>query len=542
MHSYIQDSEQMQNQSEYDNKETKRRGYGSCKMYLAIVGLVFSALTIVFVFFPRSKYSVLEKRDLKEFPDVMDYQGRLGEYTSAVSSWFSDTEPYRDEFMTLSMNIRSAMKGNIMPEEEMVSFRPSDNKIASVNETSEMMELAELGESEDLSDYDDLDESAEEDQGVAKLGDAGTIIIGKGENVRALMAFGGTANGGGGYVSLLNLLAETFPSQHVYAMVAPLATEYYLPVKAAKISNPQKPFIYGIRDRLNSDVIFVDIYDELLRHTGEDIYLRTDHHWSALGGYYAAKCLAQVAGVPFKGLDAYERHEIKNFVGSMYGYSKDISVKNAPEDFVYYIPKDVKYDSEFVAYTLNKDFKIIRESKPYKAPFFKSFKNGSGNAYLTFIGSDQVFVKVKTGTLCDRRILLIKDSYGNAVPGNLFYSFNEVHVVDFRYFTHNLKKYVEDNHITDIAVCFNVFNAYSNGSASKVKRMIKQTGGIPVVKETKETVPINSTEKSSIAPENLPSEQELIVETPATEAPVTINSEQESEEFVNESNEEKTEQ
>lgn len=534
----------MQNQSEYDNTETTRRGYGSSKMYLAFVGIVFSALTIVFVFFPRSKYSELEKRDLKEFPDITDYRGRLGEYTSAVSSWFSDTEPYRDEFMTLSMNIRSAMKGNIMPEEEMVSFRPSDSKVSTGNQTSESEVESDFVESEVLSEYDDAETSADEDQGVAKLGDAGTIIVGKGENVRALMAFGGKANGGGGYVSLLNLLAETFSSQHVYAMVAPLATEYYLPAKAAKISNPQKPFIYGIRDRLNSDVIFVDIYEELLRHTGEDIYLRTDHHWSALGGHYAAKRLAQVAGVPFRGLDAYDRHEIKNFVGSMYGYSKDISVKNAPEDFVYYTPKDVKYDSEFVAYTLNKDFKIIRESKPYKAPFFKSFKNGSGNAYLTFIGSDQVFVKVKTGSQGNRRILLIKDSYGNAVPGNLFYSFNEVHVVDFRYFTHNLKKYVEDNHITDIAVCFNVFNAYSDGSASKVKRMLKQTGGIPVVKETKETVPMTSTEKSSTETENSPSEQEPIEETPATEAPVTINAEpeSESEEIVNESNEEETEQ
>ncbi|MDE6023314.1 MAG: hypothetical protein K2G13_07410 [Muribaculaceae bacterium] len=223
----------------------------------------------------------------------------------------------------------------------------------------------------------------------------------------------------------------------------------------------------------------MDIYDELRKHKKEDIYLRTDHHWSPLGGYYAAKKFAETAGVPFKGLEAYDTNVLKKFVGTMYSYSKDISVKNAPEDFVYYTPNQVTYDAEFVSYFLNKNFKIIRETKPYKSSFFKKFKDGSGNAYLTFMGSDQAFVKVKTSTPGNRKVLVIKDSYGNAVPGNLFYSFNEVHVIDFRYFTHNLKDYVTKNGITDIVVCFNVFNAYSNGSAAKVKKMLTQGDGIP---------------------------------------------------------------
>ncbi|MDE5840730.1 MAG: hypothetical protein K2H49_07390, partial [Muribaculaceae bacterium] len=339
-----------------------------------------------------------------------------------------------------------------------------------------------------------------------------TIIIGKGDNVRALMAFGGTAKGGGGYVDLLNTLAEEFPGRNVYAMVAPLATEYYLPAKAAKASNPQKPFIYSIRDRLSPKVKFVDIYDELLKHKKEDIYLRTDHHWAGLGGYYAAKKLAEAAGVPFKGLDAYDRHVVKNFVGSMYGYSKDISVKNAPEDFVYYVPNQVSFDSEFVSYTLNKNFKIVRESRPYKSAFFKKFKDGSGNAYLTFIGTDQAYVKVKTSTPGNRKLLIIKDSYGNAVPGNLFYSFNEVHVVDFRYFTHNLKDYVTRNGITDIAVCFNVFNAYSSGSASKVKKMLTQKGGIPTPSPS--DAQSSSKKKDSVQPSTSKTETGIEESTP----------------------------
>lgn len=451
----------------------------SARVYIIITGIAFITLTAVFLFFPRSTYSQLEKRDLAEFPNVENFKDNPGGFTTAISQWFSDSEPYRDEFMTLSMNLRAAMRYQPGDDEDAVTFRPSEITVAS--EVSE--NDADPGTSQ-IEEVEAVNPMASEN---AKLGDSGTIIVGKGENVRALMAFGGSSKGGGGYVDLLNTMGETFPGVNVYAMVAPLATEFYLPEKAAKCSNPQRPFIESVRSRLNPKVKFVDVYSELAKHTEEDIYLRTDHHWAGLGGYYAAKKLAETAGVPFKDLTAYDKHVIHGFVGSMYGYSKDIAIKNAPEDFVYYTPNAVDYTATYVTYSLDKNFNIIKESKPFAAQFFKKFKDGSGNAYLTFIGTDQAFVKVTTSTPGSRKLLIIKDSYGNAVPGNLFYSFNEVHVVDFRYFTHNLKRYVAENGITDIAVCFNVFNAYSSGSASKVKKMLTQSGGFSVPSETKES-------------------------------------------------------
>lgn len=529
-----------------DNTQTKGKGHiGASVMYILIVGIAFAIMTVVFVFFPRTKYSELEKRDLTEFPDISNVESIRkdpSKFTASISSWFSDTEPYRDELMTLSMGIRGAMKGDFRSEEETISFRPADtaNSAETQSDAKHQEDLkaednnvatAENAESSYNGESTGSDEDDEDiNDGKAKLGSSGTIIVGKGDKVRALMAFGGNSKGGGGYVDLLNTLADQFPGKNVYAMVAPLATEYYLPEKAAKASNPQKPFIYSVRDRLSPKVKFVDVYDELLKHKKEDIYLRTDHHWAGLGGYYAAKRLAETAGVPFKGLDAYDRHEIKGFVGSMYGYSKDISVKNAPETFVYYTPNQVGYDAEFVTYTLNKNFKIVRESKPFKSAFFKKFKDGSGNAYLTFIGTDQAYVKVKTSTPGNRKLLIIKDSYGNAVPGNLFYSFNEVHVIDFRYFTHNLKDYVNSNGITDIAVCFNVFNAYSSGSASKVKKMLTQKGGIQASVDPNEKSKAGKPEPTQIVPAKPePTVEEAATTSAHEENPVAIEQPQKEE-------------
>ena len=61
----------MENRNETATDRNCNR-HGASVMYIVMVGLAFVLLTAVFVFFPRSTYSELEKRDLAEFPDAGD--------------------------------------------------------------------------------------------------------------------------------------------------------------------------------------------------------------------------------------------------------------------------------------------------------------------------------------------------------------------------------------------------------------------------------------------------------------------------------------
>ena len=79
------------------------------------------------------------------------------------------------------------------------------------------------------------------------------------------------------------------------------------------------------------------------------------------------------------------------------------------------------------------------------------------------MGGDAKITHVNTSTKNGRRLLIIKDSFGNAIPGYLFYSFEDIHVVDFRYFAKNMKNYVRDNNITDILMFSEIFRAYASG-------------------------------------------------------------------------------
>ena len=440
------------------------------KIYITVMSVVFIAATIILTTFPRPKYSEVEKRDLAQFPEWSVSKLAQGTWTSEVSSWFSDSEPYRERLMTLSMKIKDLER--LVLSDDNVTFHAADDMM----EEGEMEEAVE--EEEELGKYSNNVST----EGKAKMAHAGIIIVGSGSNVRALMAYGGV-NGGGKFAKMANTYQEEIGERvRIYAMVIPNAAEYYLPESWKKRSKSQLATLKSIQEQLSPDVTFVNVYNTLGNHADEPIFLRTDHHWAPLGGYYAAAEFAKSAGVDFKDLDSYERKEVKRFVGTMYGYSKDISIKEAPEDFVYYVPKDIEYTTTYLTYTTNKDYKITKVSGPTTERFFYRFKDGGSGAYSTFMGSDQRVTHVSTSVGNGRKVLSIKDRVGNTIPGYLFYSFEDIFVIDNRYFHLNLKKYIEQQGITDLLFACSTFNAYGNAFSKNCLEILHQADGKSIVK------------------------------------------------------------
>lgn len=453
-------------------------------IFLFITGAIFLTLAVVFLFFPRSTFSQLERRELKTPPDFSLSSLLDGSYMAEVSSWFSDSQPFRDEFMTLSMTIKKGMaltRGS--GEDAFVFHQTSDigaDMIPGGTGEDSAGEPADPAAAMPERDRDIPEGNIGAADGEeSKMSKSGILIVGSGEKVRALMNYGGSPSAGNPYVAMVNEYASRMPDVRIYSMVVPIAMEFYCPAEARKrpgLYKSQLPAINHIYSRLAPGVRPVNVYTTLSEHTGEDIYLRTDHHWAPLGAYYAARKFAETAGVHVPDLSEFDRKVIHRFVGSMYGYSKDISVKNAPEDFVYYTPKNLNYTSTFTVINVDKDFHITGQGKPYKTSYFKHFKDGSGNAYLTFMGSDFLIVKVETSVRNGRRLAVLKDSYGNALPGYLFRSFEEIHVLDFRYFPHNIVDYCRAHGITDFLFVQNIFNASSSGVAARCRAMLTRKG------------------------------------------------------------------
>ncbi len=235
----------------------------------------------------------------------------------------------------------------------------------------------------------------------------------------------------------------------VYSMIAPTKADFYCPEGYEEYNASQLDDINYIEQNLNDKVKSVNCYDIIKEHIDEYLYFRTDHHWTAEGAYYAAQKFAEAAGVPFKELneDNFEKKVIEGFVGSLYGSTGDANLLNDPDDFVYYVPKN-DYHCYYYDMSYNLDGKY---------PFF--IQQNAKNAFGTYMGSDKKIVRIETDVKNGRKLMVIKDSYGNVEIPFLMNSFEEIYVTDVRFFDLNAIDFIKEQGITDVLFTMCTYSA-----------------------------------------------------------------------------------
>ena len=442
---------------------------------LFIMVPVFALGFLFMLFFPKSEVSQIEKRNLAKFPEFTFESYFNGGFTAGINTWYTDTVPFRDDFK----NAGNSFKGMFgITTEDTVNVignpikpvKKPVKKPASVTskpaETSEETSAQVSEGSEETSQKNYREEDAE------YTVENGVIVVKQDGHYRGLEMFGGGS--GNAYVEALNTLRSKLDSKiKIYSMPAPLASEFYTPANYTDYTANQKEYFDDVASRLDSGITSIDIDSVLAKHTEEPIYCRTDHHWMPLGAYYASQEFAKAAGVDFKDLGTYKPVTISGFVGTMYAFSGgDINIKNDPEDFTYYIPDNYsKCKTDFYDTYFNFD---------YTGTYFKEVGDPQSNAYLTFFGGDEQIVKVRTNVKNGRKLIVIKDSYGNAEPGYYMGSFEEIYIVDMRYFNLNLVDFINQMGITDVLFTMVSYSVFG-GNADNLMNLITLNQGLTIV-------------------------------------------------------------
>lgn len=478
-------------EKKYKEPRTPKRRRVSDIVYLMTILTAFEVIGIAMLVFPRSTESITEKRELKKFPELSAESWFSGEFTEGISEWFSDTVPARDEVTNLSTQLRELRGfrqdgirlhnvGTVQSETSKPSTTvpeqpsaPDDQPASGVSSgESSAPQDTETSKPQTASPAETVEvteESVINEDDAVTITNNGIAVVG----TRALMLYGGSYSVGEQYAGVVNKFKEALGSDvNVYTMIIPTSCEFYSPESVKAYCGSQKDNIDYVYSMLKNTT-GVDAYSALKKHVREDIYLRTDHHWAPLGAYYAAQAFAEAAGVPFKDISEYEQRVVHDYVGTMYGYTEDVVLKNNPEDFVYYVPKTVEYSTTYYDYILQ-DGKIVGANAPYNADFFIKFSDGNGMAYCTFMGGDAKIVKVSTNAGTGRKLAIFKDSYGNALPPYLMGSFDEIVVIDMRYFTHNAVDYLKENGITDVLFANNAFHAATASTVTHYSNFLTQ--------------------------------------------------------------------
>jgi len=310
----------------------------------------------------------------------------------------------------------------------------------------------------------------------ARKAHRGIIIVEQDSLLRAMEPFNTVASHGEAYADVVNAYQAHLPGICTYCMTIPTAVAFYLPDSLSSWSGSEQQGLNTIYGHLNPAVRAIDLTPMLADHTDEAIFLRTDHHWSPLGAYYAAEFFARQAGVSFLPLSDYDTCVVHNFVGTMQRFSRDKSVGRVPEDFIYYKPRTVDYHASQVRYRFvgRRRHKTIKARPREDCDFFRLYEDGSPSAYSTFMGGDLNTTSIYTSTKNGRKLLILKDSYGNALTSFLFGSFEEIHVVDCRYFTQNIITFAKEHDVTDMLFVNSLLLAYAPATSKTLKKYLKQ--------------------------------------------------------------------
>ena len=273
------------------------------------------------------------------------------------------------------------------------------------------------------------------------IGDNGILVAGMDGHYRGIMFYGGTYGYCDQYVTDVKAFQSALPEVTVYSMVIPTSVDFYNPEEYSGYTELQKDKIEYIENELkNTGVTNIKVYDTLSKHTNEEIYSRTDHHWMPLGAYYAAQVFCKDAGVKVPDISKYRKETCGGYVGSMYYYSSDVNLYNDPEQStVYYSPNEDKLTTTYY----NRYY-----SNGYDSNLFLC--NDASYYYLTFLGSDDLIAHIKTNASTGRNLVVIKESYGNALIPFFTESFDNIYVLDLRYCEVNAINFCKEVGATDL--------------------------------------------------------------------------------------------
>lgn len=262
------------------------------------------------------------------------------------------------------------------------------------------------------------------------------------------------------YAGTVNALAERAPEVKVFALLAPTRIAFYGPEEYRTGSHAQNEGIRIAYDAMAPGVTKVDAYDVLSRHTDEYLYFRTDHHWTARGAYQAYTAFCASAGLACKPLEAHETGRLDGFVGSMYRYTQSEALKANP-DYVEVFYPTVEASGQYYSTAAMTDGKNLR--------IISTEIKDSSSKYMAFIQGDKPLIKMTSSVGNGQKILLIKESYGNAFAPFLLENYSEVYVLDPRQKSiqgMNLPQFLKDNGIQNV-LFLNYTMAPSNSAYMK---------------------------------------------------------------------------
>ncbi len=251
-------------------------------------------------------------------------------------------------------------------------------------------------------------------------------------------------------LQLINLFAASF--DEVSLMVVPSAGEV-LAEKLPKVHAvyPDKEVYDYIFENKADNLDFIDLREKFEGYAekGEQIFYRTDHHWTSLGAYTAYKLYCNEKGIEAKDADEFEKTEHPGFYGTTYSSSGYFLAK--PDTLEIWENKEI---ADKVKVTINEGTR----SDEYTSMYFESHLS-EDDMYPVFLDGNHALVTIENeNAKSDETLLIIKDSFAHCAAPFLAENYSKVIMVDLRYYKNSVSDLVRAEGADEILFLYGMNN------------------------------------------------------------------------------------
>lgn len=363
---------------------------------LLFLAVIFGFAAVNLLMPKTDTVSTLEQRNIQPLPEYSAHRLFKGEYTREFDNYFADNFMFRTPIIQAGAQFKR-LKGV-----------PSDAAIIVGNE-----------------------------------GETKYLIVAD----RAYTAYRYSEDASRQYADAVNRFAAGVdPSVRIFMLMAPTSVEFMNLTGYQSMTDSQQDAMALIGGMLSSSIRQVDAYNALAQHSDEYVYFRTDHHWTALGAYYAYRAFMESIGEEPVDLSQYESRQIPDFLGTSYKFTLHEKLRDKPDTLVYYIPF-IPYEYRMYANSGKVyDRKVVNEA----------YAAAGSSAYLAFLGGDYPLGEIRTDNRNGKTLAVIKDSYANAFIPFLLPHYETIYYIDPRHYQSNLLIFMREKHVTDVLFLNNI--------------------------------------------------------------------------------------
>lgn len=224
---------------------------------------------------------------------------------------------------------------------------------------------------------------------------------------------------------------------------------------------------------------FVDLRQSLssaANNWEEQLYYRTDHHWTASGAFIGYDKLHEeldpkLGAGPreFNYADASDQ-----FLGTL--YSK-VLLPDTVYDTVQIIGdiskgnRNSEATAQQIAKMMNGKYTVTADGKELPGIYDMS-KLKEKDKYAVFLGGNYGKAEITGGPKNGKNLLLIKDSFANSLIPMICGEYESITMIDLRYFSGNLREYMKIRKVNEVLVLYSMSNIITD----KNLKMLSSTG------------------------------------------------------------------